>query len=347
MAKVGIKISILINNYNYSRYLGACIESALGQSQRAHEVIVVDDGSTDSSLQIAETYLPRIHIVKKKNGGQASAYNSGFEASGGDWILFLDADDLLDPDCLKGLSSFLAPECSKLQFQLRLIGERGQLLRGKVPTGCMNSRWARSQALLFGAYIGPPASGNIYSRDFLSKILPVSTPERFRYAADYVPFILSPFYGQVRDCSQVLGSYRRHPGAHAAVLGESPSDISKGWEADVWKELGLERFRRRYFMQEAKRRWALNTCGRSSPTTIKFSLVALSLGGRRSQRLRRLRRPGHTFHLLRSVFQWKGYNFRQKILFLLWSIGILYGPSVLKTRFSDWALLGPKRPRVF
>lgn len=90
-------VSILINNYNYGRFLGQAIESALDQSYPNVEVVVVDDGSTDGSQEIIAQYGQKIIPVLKTNGGQASAFNAGFAASRGEIICFLDADDYFAP----------------------------------------------------------------------------------------------------------------------------------------------------------------------------------------------------------------------------------------------------------
>ena len=90
-------VSILINNYNYGRYLGVAIESALAQTYRRLEVVVVDDGSTDDSREVITSFAGRVVSVLKINGGQPSAYNSGFNASRVDIICFLDADDWFLP----------------------------------------------------------------------------------------------------------------------------------------------------------------------------------------------------------------------------------------------------------
>ena len=87
--------SIIINNYNYGRFLADAIDSALSQTYPHVEVIVVDDGSTDSSRVIIGRYGDRITAVLKENGGQASAFNAGFRVSLGETIVFLDADDIL------------------------------------------------------------------------------------------------------------------------------------------------------------------------------------------------------------------------------------------------------------
>jgi glycosyltransferase involved in cell wall biosynthesis len=86
-------VSIIIDNYNYARFLRRAIDSALGQTYANIEVVVVDDGSTDNSQEIMVAYGNRIVPVLKGNGGQASSLNEGFKASHGDIICFLDSDD--------------------------------------------------------------------------------------------------------------------------------------------------------------------------------------------------------------------------------------------------------------
>ena len=91
-------VSILISSYNYGRYLSQAIDSALNQTYGNVEVIVVDDGSTDSSSELIKSYGDQVIAVLKENGGQASAMNAGFAASSGKVICLLDADDLFLPE---------------------------------------------------------------------------------------------------------------------------------------------------------------------------------------------------------------------------------------------------------
>jgi Glycosyl transferase family 2 len=88
-------VSIVINNYNYGHFLRDAIVSALEQDSASCEVIVVDDGSTDYSREVIAEFGNRVVPVLKPNGGQASAFNAGFAASSGEWICFLDADDVV------------------------------------------------------------------------------------------------------------------------------------------------------------------------------------------------------------------------------------------------------------
>ena len=89
-------VSILISNYNYGRYIGESIQSALDQTYSNIELIICDDGSTDDSVSIIEEYQrkdPRLKLICKANGGQASGFNAAFAASRGEIIALLDSDD--------------------------------------------------------------------------------------------------------------------------------------------------------------------------------------------------------------------------------------------------------------
>ena len=79
-------VSIIVNNYNYGRFLGEAIDSALGQTYPRLEVIVVDDGSTDNSRDVISSYAGQLTALLKCNGGQASAFNAGFAASRGEVV---------------------------------------------------------------------------------------------------------------------------------------------------------------------------------------------------------------------------------------------------------------------
>ena len=88
--------SILIPAFNAQNWIGGCIESALAQTWSRKEIIVVDDGSRDSTLEIAESYASQdVHVTTHDNCGASSARNRALSLAQGDYIQWLDADDLL------------------------------------------------------------------------------------------------------------------------------------------------------------------------------------------------------------------------------------------------------------
>lgn len=100
MTEKGPLVSVIIPVLNGEKYLREAIESVLGQTYSSIEVIVVDDGSTDSSAGIAKSFAPQVRYIYKTNGGISSALNRGVELSRGSFLAFLDADDLWKEDKL-------------------------------------------------------------------------------------------------------------------------------------------------------------------------------------------------------------------------------------------------------
>lgn len=91
------RISVVIPTYNHDRYIGACIESVLGQTYRDFEVIVVDDGSTDGTARVVSEYGDQVRYLHKENGGTSSALNAGIEAARGEYLAWLSSDDRYAP----------------------------------------------------------------------------------------------------------------------------------------------------------------------------------------------------------------------------------------------------------
>lgn len=105
-AMKNIKISIVVPIYNTSFFLNKCIESIVNQSYSKLEIILVNDGSTDNSLSICDSYASqddRIIVISKENGGLSSARNAGLDVATGDFIGFVDSDDFVASDMYEQL----------------------------------------------------------------------------------------------------------------------------------------------------------------------------------------------------------------------------------------------------
>lgn len=114
-------VSIIVPVYNIARELPQCVESLLAQNCPPEEILLVDDGSTDESGILCDRYAqehPHIRVIHKTNGGLSSARNAGLDASRGNWVLFVDGDDLLAPKAVETLLSAAAqyPDADFIQF---------------------------------------------------------------------------------------------------------------------------------------------------------------------------------------------------------------------------------------
>lgn len=207
-------VSIIINNYNYGRFLAAAIESALAQSYPWTEVLVVDDGSIDNSPAVIASFGERIIPIFKENGGQASALNAGFAHCQGNAVIFLDADDTLHPTLVERVATLFQHDAGvvRVQYRLEMIDATGALTGEckpprsvAIPNGDL-----RRQLLLYGDDIPwLPTSGNAFSAKMLQRIFPI--PEAaYRICADYYTSNLSPLFGLVLALEETGGYYRVH-----------------------------------------------------------------------------------------------------------------------------------------
>ena len=102
--------SIIVPVYKVENYLEDCIESILHQSYKDFELILIDDGSPDKSPEICDEYNAkddRISVIHKKNGGLSSARNAGLDNANGEYIVFIDSDDILREGALEKISNYL------------------------------------------------------------------------------------------------------------------------------------------------------------------------------------------------------------------------------------------------
>lgn len=108
-------VSVIVTVYNGENYLSQALESVIGQNYKNIEVIIVDDGSIDNTAELAKAYLkkPNVHYVFQENGGHAAALNRGATMAGGEFLSFIDHDDLWEP--------------AKLEIQLNAFANDSEL----------------------------------------------------------------------------------------------------------------------------------------------------------------------------------------------------------------------------
>lgn len=178
-------LSVLVNNYNYGRYLRDCIDSVLTQDYPNFELVVVDDGSTDGSQEIIRSYGDDLIPVLKENGGQASSFNAGLEAAKGDIILLLDADDIFLPGKLRMVEKLYA------DHQLGWCFDRVTTIAGQsAPADPIITLVDKRAAIRAGGFpsLPVPTSGLSFRRDILEQILPMPVASGVVLSDNYLKF---------------------------------------------------------------------------------------------------------------------------------------------------------------
>lgn len=166
-------VSIIIPVYNVEKYLEKCLDSALSQSLKDIEIVLVNDGSKDSSPQICEKYAARdtrIKLIHQENAGLSAARNTGLANSSGEYILFLDSDDYISPDsCEKLYEAAKELDCDivaaneiKVVNGREIAGERRKLPEKQVVSG----REFYVSSLKLGG-ISPCVQFSLYKRSFI------------------------------------------------------------------------------------------------------------------------------------------------------------------------------------
>lgn len=333
-------VSIIINNYNYDKFLNEVINSALTQSYLNTEVIVVDDGSTDNSRETITNYTNRIIPVLKENGGQASALNAGFIVSHGEIVIFLDADDYLFSHTVEQVVAAWNPNVAKVHYYLEVVDTLGN------PNGIyppperpLDSGDVWPILLNRGRYGTPVTSGNAFSRTVLNKIFPI--PEaKFRLAADGYLVTLVPFYGQIVSVEKALGAYRMH--------GNNLWAQSKGVEIEKFSQ----------FIQHDLDRYELLTC----KVTELGDMTPQNFSYRDSFHLRmriaslRLNHQNHPipsdslfvlmYKGILATWQYSDYNWQKRLLLSMWFIGIGLLPLPIARYAVNWQFAPQCRPKI-
>ncbi len=225
-------VSVLIDNFNYGRFLGAALNSVLAQTYRVLDIVVCDDGSTDDSCRIVERYSAehsQVKLVRKPNGGQASAFNAAFAASTGDIVCLLDSDDAWTPTKIARVVEVFAshPEAGWVRHKMRCTDPSLKPLAKVVP------QYQGSQALGSDRYahlektVTFTTSAVSLRRGLADRLFPI--PESaFRNGPDlYLDFMCGVAGAPGYSLDEELGLYRCHGAQMSRENGEFRLSVEK------------------------------------------------------------------------------------------------------------------------
>lgn len=193
-------ISVVIPCYNAEVFIEEAIRSALDQTFPPKEVIVIDDGSTDASAVIAASISPLVRVISQENQGESVARNRGFEEVKGDWIAFLDADDLWEPTKLEEQVKLIENDVVCIHAAYYRFGtQRGIVNRANVPP-------AKRYSLEFLALNGFLNASTILIR----RCVRARFPEWTQHAEDMIFYLEISREGRIRMVPKPLAGYRIH-----------------------------------------------------------------------------------------------------------------------------------------
>lgn len=152
-----MKFSIIIPVYNVEKYIDKCLDSILKQTYENYEVIIVNDGTKDNSVEIINKYVKKydqFKLYEKENGGLSDARNYGLQYVTGDYLLFIDSDDYIDKNLLRELNNKLkVKEYDLIKFKINLVDENSNIIRKE--TGISSSKIINVKELLHQEFCEP------------------------------------------------------------------------------------------------------------------------------------------------------------------------------------------------
>ena len=222
-------VSVLIDTYNHERFIEQAIVSVLEQDFPAsdREIIVVDDGSTDRTAEIVRKFEPRVRLLCKVNGGQASAFNVGIPECKGEIVAFLDGDDWWVPAKLGRVADVFgaAPEVGMVGHGTVTVFGDGSQHTEVLKEGHRFSLRSVEGALLFRVRKSFLGTRSTVRASVLRTLLPV--PEAIRIEADEFVFTMAAALGEVEILPEALFYYRLHSGNFYSQQGFNENSVRR------------------------------------------------------------------------------------------------------------------------
>lgn len=218
-------ISVVIPCFDYERFVASAIESVLANDRAPDELIVVDDGSTDGSASVVERY-EEVTLVRKENGGMASALNRGIAEATGEVIVLLDADDLAAPGRLRWVESAFADPDVAMAWHPLVVEDASGTSRGHLPASPLPSGDLVGSLVEEGFSSFAVTSGVAVRRSVLLAMGPIPEDEFKNFAESFV-IRSAPFHGRVVATDEPLGVYRVHGGSDMRrALSDDPDEMA-------------------------------------------------------------------------------------------------------------------------
>lgn len=223
-------VSVLIDTYNHERFIEEAVQSVLSQDFPAseREILVVDDGSTDHTPEILVKFASQVRILRKMNGGQASAFNHGIPECRGKLVAFLDGDDWWAPNKLSAVTQAFSsrPDIGLIGHSITEVlndGTRRSELVREVPEFRISSKAGARNFRLRKSFLG--TSRMTFRAELLHRIGPV--PEALVFEADEFLFTLGALFAGVLLIRDPLTFYRVHDQNLFQISDPDPSSLRR------------------------------------------------------------------------------------------------------------------------
>jgi glycosyltransferase involved in cell wall biosynthesis len=282
MSALNPQVSVVIPCFNQGHFLTDAIQSVLDQEGVSTELIVVNDGSCDSTSEVASSY-PLVQLINQQNGGLSAARNKGLASSRGSLVVFLDADDWLLPGALSaGIESLkVNPDCAFVYGRLRLVSDSRKMIREPDQVRLQEGHYKR---LLAGNFITNPGVV-MYRRPALERVGGFTGAPDIDGCQDYDIYMRIAATSRITHHEQFVLDYRKHAKAMSANFAHmfrcTMSVLDAQWpavkgHADLAEAClaGMEHYRKYYGEKVVSESIAHLQAGHSADAASCISVLA-------------------------------------------------------------------------
>lgn len=275
-----LKVSVIIPIYNCEKYLTKCLDSLINQTYSNLEIILINDGSTDDSLNICNSFKKKyknVVVVNKKNSGVSAARNDGLKKASGDYIMFVDADDWLDSNCLEICINYIKEyNVDIVMFPYIREYNNKSILRKLYKTDKLFEDKIEVEKEILSSLIGPSENeisdptnmerlnsvwGKLYKKDLVKKVKFIdfnkTIGEDLLYNLEIFNDANNSYYTE-KTC------YHYNKTNYNSITKNSPTNIMERWDfmyfniSNMIKKVEFDSLKKVELMERLERRIAIN-----------------------------------------------------------------------------------------